>query len=198
MKNIVENAEDPILIKLIKDKKYPYTLISYLILKGRAPLEDKDKSGLTALIIASRHNLFEIVELLLIGGADPNIFEINTRYRDTALSWSSYLGYSRITELLIQHGSNKNYQTQIYGYTPLMWALKQSKIEDFIILIDSGADPNIKHFNGKTVTQFCINRPGYLNYINRFRERVGLIIYNFIWNKPGAELFIVKIIMKYY
>jgi ankyrin repeat protein len=78
-----------------------------LIEKG-ADINAKDNNGMTALMLASKNNrkeIVELVELLIKNGADVNAKDI---YGRTALMIASVNGHKEIVELLIKNGADVN------------------------------------------------------------------------------------------
>ncbi|MBE6462711.1 MAG: hypothetical protein E7005_03000 [Alphaproteobacteria bacterium] len=70
-----------------------------------ADVNQKDETGKTALMEASRRGHKEVVEFLIQKGADVNKED---DYGWTALMWTSRKGRNEIVELLIQNGADVN------------------------------------------------------------------------------------------
>jgi ankyrin repeat protein len=92
------------------------TVEKYIQEKG--PINARTRSGDTELMFACRRGNYDMVELLLNNGADPNIANDNNK---TALFYSSELGYDKISKLLLTRGAGMtiNLQSRIDLDTPL-------------------------------------------------------------------------------
>lgn len=67
----------------------------------------------------------------------------------TALIWSSFFGKVDLLKWLIKYGANPNYQDRT-GYSGLHFCGQEQNIEIATILLDNGADPNIKDEHGNS------------------------------------------------
>ena len=108
------------------------------------------------LFYACREGYRNIVEYLLLRGADPN-FQDYAGYSAIQqivyqMSEYSYLelqiyNYKDIIDLLLKYGANINSQNEI-GNTPLNEAVNDDLYDMVVFLLDRGADPNIPNENG--------------------------------------------------
>ncbi|XP_017781655.1 PREDICTED: E3 ubiquitin-protein ligase MIB2-like [Nicrophorus vespilloides] len=116
-----------------------------ILISAGALLNVHNKQGLTALHTAVRTECIHSVEILLKAGAD-------TRYKDfkgnTALH-DAVKTESQLLELLVKSGADLNTFNN-RGYTPIRIAINRQREQNFIILLNAGADPNGKDFNGNT------------------------------------------------
>lgn len=104
------------------------------------------------LLTAVRLNQIDIVRLLLMNGANPNI-QVGGEYPlQTSFDYKFY----EITSLLFGAGAdpNLNYLSE----TPLLVALANTKVEllkDFQILCRAGADPDIRDKTGSSALNYA-------------------------------------------
>lgn len=106
-----------------------------------------NKSGMTALIVASEKGNIEIVRELINAGANVN--GANS-VGWTALMGASFEGNAEVVKELINSGANINAFGIKYKNTALMQAIRGENPEIVKILVDSGADINMKNANGET------------------------------------------------
>jgi ankyrin repeat protein len=111
---------------------------------------------------------------LVKGGAD-----INTRSKgSTALHVAAYKGYTPFCKLLIKNGADVNEKNSQSGNTPLLYAMRNGKVETAKELINMSADPLIANNFGDTPLMEAINdrsnkymnlmmSTGALNRVNR-------------------------------
>ncbi|PTB97207.1 hypothetical protein C9994_03925 [Marivirga lumbricoides] len=69
--------------------------------------------------------------------------------RRTALIWTSFFGRTELLKWLIDNGANLNFQDRI-GYTGLHFCGQEQNAEIANVLLDKGADPNIKDEHGNS------------------------------------------------
>ena len=142
-------------------------------------INQQDKKGDTALIVAVRKGDKDVVELLLDGGADANLqnedgntalmtaamkgdknivqllldngADANLQNKDNnaALHWAASKGYKDIVELLLDKGANVNLYNT--NDTPLLIAAFKGDEDIVKLLLDRGADLNLKGKTGFTV-----------------------------------------------
>jgi ankyrin repeat protein len=111
---------------------------------GRPDVNDKDKYGATALIDASLQGQKEIVELLILEGADLNARD---NQGNTALMNAALRGHIEIVELLITNGADVSLKDKS-GNTALIESAKyarESACEIITLLKDNGANVNAKN-----------------------------------------------------
>ena len=99
-----------------------------------------DKSGWTALILASTEGHCDVVKALLENGADVNAKDV---VNNTALMCASMNGHTDAVKLLLANGANVNDQDQ-YGFTPVIKAATYGRCDTVEVLLDAGADPNVR------------------------------------------------------
>lgn len=114
--------------------------------------------GQTALMIAAKNNLVEIVEVLIKAGAQ---IDLQDKYdRETALGFAASSGALEAARLLVAAKANLNLRNK-YDMTPLMRVLHREKYdvrhgEFALLLIGSGADVNAVADNGVTCLMYAI------------------------------------------
>lgn len=165
--------------------------IQKLVEKG-AKIDEKNGIGETALIVASRSGYKDIVELLIRNCADVNI---KTNDGNTGFTFASYNGHDEVVDILkksgavpikypddkiltaalkgdinllkalLEKGVSPNTFSQIGGETPLMYAIGQNHIECVKLLLEFGADVNIKTKDGHTALDGAKNKPDMLELI---------------------------------
>jgi ankyrin repeat protein len=116
---------------------------------GRPEVNAKDKYGVTALIDASFKGQKEIVELLILEGAD---LDARDRQGNTALMNAALKGHIEIVELLISNGADVSVKDNS-GNTALIDSAKyarDSACEIIALLKDNDADVNAKNNFGLT------------------------------------------------
>jgi ankyrin repeat protein len=103
----------------------------------------------TPLYWSTYYGYYEITELLLEKGADPNIAN---EYGSVPLYWSIWLGDKRMAELLLKKGADPN-QTNNKGN--LFSAVLYNRIEIADLLLKNGADPNKSNIYGDIPLHFA-------------------------------------------
>ena len=86
------------------------------------------ESGLTALMVASRHGQLEAVRTILKEGVDMNF--TRRRFCDCALHFAALHGHIDVVKLLIEHGANKYVKNSIGNY-PIDIAIGNGKKNQF-------------------------------------------------------------------
>ena len=170
--------------------------VQKLIEKG-SKVDVKSSIGWTALIAASYKGHKAIVELLIENGADVNG---KTNDRNTAFTFASSEGYDEIVEILkksgavivryqdpriltavlmgdvhtlkalLKKGVSANTIDRIGGETPLMYAVGKNRLECAKLLLEFGADVNIRAKDGHTVLDNIKNKPEMLKLIESIKS----------------------------
>lgn len=113
------------------------------LLASGVDVNSTNRSGQTALFIASVEGHTEIVRVLLAAGADVDIKDNEDR---TPLFISSALGLTDIAQALINAGADPNGGNG--GKNPLIIATFYLHTEVIRVLLEAGADPTIGGNNG--------------------------------------------------
>ncbi len=104
--------------------------------------------GFTPLGLASYFGNEDVVRLLLLKGAEPNIPSKNG-YNVFPIHSAVASNYDMIAKMLIEAGANVNV-VQMSGATPLHSAAHNGNIELLIVLLEAGADVNALTEDGKS------------------------------------------------
>ena len=110
-----------------------------MLLKKGANVNDKNEYDETALIIATKgdgSNYLQIMRMLLDNGADVNA---KTHSGDTALIIATHYGLIKSMRLLLNRGADINAANNV-DITPLVQAMYNSYDHAFRLLVEKGAD----------------------------------------------------------
>lgn len=135
-----------------------------LLLKAGADVNTSLPEGDTPLMLASRTGSVPAVKVLLDHGA--KIDAKDSWHGETALIWAVGENHPDVVRLLIEHGADMNAQTKHLewpemkkamaqvmskypagGLTPLMEAARQNSYEAAEVLLQAGANPNLRDPN---------------------------------------------------
>ena len=142
-----------------------------------------DETGYPQLILASETGMYQMVEILLKKGADPNIRNENG---ETALIQASENGHYKVVKILLKKGADPNIREED-GWTALLFASLNGHYPVVKILHQNGADPNIHDNNGWTalinaaqnghqqVVELLLEKPVDPNVQNSKNGRTALI-----------------------
>ena len=131
-----------------------HKLICFIIRIPDFDLDDHDVNGCTALMYAAKGDHEWLVRYLIQHGASIDTVS-RTQYKDTALTWSVYLGSLQSMYALVELGANINHQTACKKKSLLMWALSQNYVEIFEYLLYAGCDHMLMNTNGETIHDLC-------------------------------------------
>ena len=121
---------------------------------GVGPDHQKNNSGWTPLILASKQGHRNCAELLLSRRANPNIQD---RLLFTPLYYASRHGNRDCAELLLGHKADPNQQSK-GGWTPLHVASLWGNRDCAELLLGRKADPNLQDENGQTARDLAKKR----------------------------------------
>ncbi len=108
------------------------------------PADSPGRDGDTLLMAAIRNGRLASVEALLEGGADPD--RANARGETPVLA-AAFSDDPDILRAVLQHGGAVDARNARTGATPLMQALLSPNAEQYEVLLDAGADPNLADLN---------------------------------------------------
>ena len=117
-------------------------------LDAGAPIDGKDAGGYSPLTIAAGLGQVQMVELLLVAGADPNL--LDSRMGASALHKAAQGGNPEVARLLLDHGAFVDMQSPTLGQTPLYDAVWHKKLEMVKFLLSRNAKTTLKTHGGRT------------------------------------------------
>jgi len=118
-----------------------------------ADVNSKDEySGATALHRAAQCGAIDIVEFLILKGADVNA---RTQCGSTPLGFAAAEGHTNIAALLLEKGAELDPKTT--GVTPLYVAVQFDHADTAHFLVDQGADLQIRDERGRTLLHCAIS-----------------------------------------
>jgi ankyrin repeat protein len=149
--------------KLHEPDRYGATPLIYAAKTGRlvmvkflldcgAKRDARDKAGFTALHEAADRGYAEVVEFLISLGAEPNT---RSDYPSTPLhnaangAYTNELCYVAVAKVLLAHDADVNAR-MLKNQTPLHRAAIWGHPQIMQVLLENGADPNIRDDDGKT------------------------------------------------
>jgi ankyrin repeat protein len=117
-----------------------FDIANYLIANG-ADVNDASNDGTTAMLVAAQTGQAEMIELLAKDGARVNYVVPESGV--TPLIIASAKGYLAAAEQLIKCGANINY-LDYSGISSLVWALLGNHLDVATMLLEKGANPQVK------------------------------------------------------
>lgn len=107
----------------------------------------------TPLMLAAGRGASQMVERLLVAGADPHV--IDSVMGGSALHYAAQSGVVDVARLLLDHGAFINLQTPTTGLTPLITAVWAKQVAMVNYLLERGATLDIRtNLGGSTVWDF--------------------------------------------
>lgn len=137
-----DNGDTPLHLVIQGFSQTEKEIIHLLLASGGAPLVNAvNINGKTPLHLAIQGNAFELVQQMLLVGADPNLPDNQglTPLHLTAMQWNAGEG---MMKLLIENGADINKKASSTKGTPLIQALETNNIALVRLLLDCNADPN--------------------------------------------------------
>jgi ankyrin repeat protein len=111
-------------------------------------LLEKGASGQGVTVICAYWGLSsDTVKHLLKRGANREATDM--RWNKPALTWHAEVGSSATLEVLLQHGASVRHQ-DVQGSSALHYASANARTESVKLLLESGAEPNLRDNEGKT------------------------------------------------
>jgi len=109
--------------------------------------EYHDEDGMHFLHIAVNNELHDIVDVLLVNGANPNVVTRGDGRGYAPLHFTCKFGAEKLAQSLIKAGANVNIATE-HGHTPLHLAVQQGLVEHVDVLLEHGALVDVKNHEG--------------------------------------------------
>lgn len=121
--------------------------------------------GETALMMAALTNKMDVAKTLIDRGAEVN------RPGWTALHYAATNGHIAMLRMLLEQSAYIDAEAP-NGNTPLMMAARYSSPRAVKLLLEEGADPNVKNYAGQTALDLAKhnNDPQTLYYIQAFLD----------------------------
>jgi ankyrin repeat protein len=127
-------------------------LIINLVKDDPACVNEKDEFHFTPLHIVASTDLVEVAEFLIDSGANVNAKNLK---KITPLHIANY---PEMTEFLLNNGADKNALDE-NGNTPLLiLAGEIDGYDSMVVLLEAGADPNIKNNSGESALDIAKSR----------------------------------------
>ena len=136
------------------------------ILERKNSAGSEPSSHRSAVLAAAESKKWDIVQFLIIHGADPNDVGVKS---GSTLQLATASNKKDLMELLIEHGADVNAQGGQYG-APLIAAAVECHPTAAKILLDAGANVNIQSRSIGTALQAAVLN-GYLNVVKLLLER---------------------------
>ncbi|ORX83130.1 ankyrin [Anaeromyces robustus] len=141
-------------------------------------INEVNKNGETALILATKGQFCEIVKVLINAGADVNAvtnytYHVNyTEGGNSALIIAVKNGNVNLSRWLIEAKADVNVMDN-YGDTPLIIAAKYRYLNIVKLLIDAGAESSLMNRYGQTIWSFAEKKDnkGILSLLERARDK---------------------------
>lgn len=130
-----------------------YDTSEHILISGADP-NIKTKMGDTALHQAADNRQYKIAELLLKYNADPDIQQNDG---ETPLHLSCFKGDTDMAKILLEAKANPNIQNHTFGKTPMHYAVDYSYANIVALLLQNGANIEIRDKHGKTAKDIARN-----------------------------------------
>jgi ankyrin repeat protein len=129
------------------------TTVRNLLMADKSMIDERNKQGLTPLLLAISKLSYGISDLLLHYGADPNLERLDDG--NTPLHIAAENGIVWLGEILIEYGAKVNTCNK-EGATPLIVAMQGQQREFISLLLDRGASQEYIDKSGKSVRDYAL------------------------------------------
>ncbi|MFA6227576.1 MAG: ankyrin repeat domain-containing protein [Patescibacteria group bacterium] len=114
----------------------------------------------------------EIVKKLLQYHTDPNFQPTGSSFWNTPLMIAAWIGYEKITELLLRYGAAINCSDR-HNSTALIYAAGQGHKKIVEQLLEAGADPEIINSRGWSAIHYAVAK-AYIGIIRILMKKQGI------------------------
>ncbi|CAF1105763.1 unnamed protein product [Adineta steineri] len=141
--NLNITGQTALFMATLKDR---VDVVKFLIEK-KAQINVQNRYGVSPLLLCAESGNYELVQVLVEGGADVNIIPQGALAEESILAGQTPLfgaankGHVKICEYLVKNGADLNAVT-VTGATPLYTAIEEGHLEVVELLIRHGADVN--------------------------------------------------------
>ncbi len=142
------------------------------LLDKNAKVNAKDLNGYTPLMWAARTSKNDILNLLLSHGANINVKD---KRGNTPLLLAARYSKSKVVKSLLNRIGKRvrvvyvNAQDK-KGNTPLLWAVKKNKSKVVTLLLQYGANPNIRNNKGNNAWDLAKKRRKISSILEKYRQ----------------------------
>ncbi len=140
------------------------------LLDKNAKVNAKDLNGYTPLMWAARASKNDILNLLLSRGANINVKD---KRGNTPLLLAARYSKSKVVKSLLNRIGKRvggvNAQDK-KGNTPLLWAVKKNKSKVVTLLLQYGANPDIRNNKGTNAWELAKKRRKIFTILKKYRD----------------------------
>ena len=164
--NTVAPNGDPLLVIAAREKSDK--VAAALASAANVDLEKEDKAGENALMLASLNGDVALVKLLIDKGAEVS------KKGWAPMHYAATNGQDAVVKVLLDHDAYIDTASP-NGTTPLMMAARGNHATTVNLLLDQGADPQVKNQLGLTALDFAkhYKAPDAIDILSKRTVRVG-------------------------